>query len=685
MKRRTEKAPKQRERGLWYSILTVILPVFALAVAAAFVLLCVTFGAVRPAVTIELGEEVPEVGAFLRKDGTDAAYAVEPNTHYSKAGDYRLLIRVGGRTVPVTLRVRDTQPPTADGTETTVPAKQVLSPEKLIRNLRDCSIVRVSYEVMPDYNTVGDYEAIILLEDESGNRTRVPATVHVRTVVDGITREAGDPAPTAEAFLIGTYAEVSVSRITESMMREPGTYPVRITADGIEAESLLTVRDTVAPTGSSVTCIALPGEQVRPDMLVTAVTDETAVTAVFAAPPDPDSLEPQTVEVILTDRGGNETRIHSTLLFSNIKPVEIEAHTWPLAVTELLEEGTYTEASLDMTYVPNDPGLHVLAIMIDGKQNLAVFEIKDTTPPVLEVAEGTFYRNTPVTADALVHVWDATETTLTFAAEPDWTQSTQSVTVCAVDTSGNRSELTFSLTLVPDVEPPVLYGVRDRYCYQSEPVAYLAEVSAWDACDGAVEVTADASAVDLERVGRYPVIYSATDRAGNTTSKTVVFTVITVRVSEERANQVAKKILKRILTDDMTLPEQIEAIYNYVFYHVHYSAISNKQDWRSEAVRGLTTGRGDCFTAYAAARLLLEHTDAQILSVQRSGPNTHHYWLLVNVGTGWYHYDACRAFTGKKRCFMWTDAQTRRVSRSYWRYDKTLYPAVATELYNGGN
>ena len=672
-------------RSLWYLFLTAALPVFACALSAAFVALCFVYSRVRPFVTIELGEESPDVEAFLCGEYADAAFIAAPKVRYRAAGAYPLRVFANGRSVLTYLRVTDTQAPRAEGTETTVALGQVLTPDKLIKNLRDESVVRVAYASAPDFDAIGDYETVVVLEDASKNRTRVPVTVHVRTVRDEVVIEAGEPVPAADAFLIGTYGTGDMEPIDPAVSREPGEYPVRITADGIEAQSRLVVRDTVPPNARGITCVAAPGEPVTADMLVTDLTDETDVAAVFAGEPDPQSLEPQTVEVLLTDRGGNETRVHATLLFSSVKPVGIEARRTPMAVSELLEDGSYTEASMDVTFIPSEPGLHVLAVAIDGVRNLALVDVRDTTPPELAPSKEAHYLNTPVEAGALVTVSDMSETTCSFLSEPDWSKDTQDVSIAAVDAFGNGSELTFSLTLVPDVEPPLLYGVHDRYCYRDEPVAYFFEVSAWDACDGAVEVAVDASQVDISHIGGYYVTYSATDKAGNTATKRVIFNVVPPTVDDARAQEVAEQILEKILTDGMTLPEQVEAIYNYVFYHVRYSSHSNKQDWRSEAVRGLTKGRGDCFTAYAAARLLLEHTDAQLYSVQRSGPNTHHYWLLVNAGTGWYHFDACRAWTGKKRCFMWTDAQTRRVSKTYWQYDKTLYPPVATEPYNGGN
>lgn len=681
--KRAEK-PQGEDRARRASPWAALLPVLALAVSVSFVLLCMYYGAVRRTLTIELGEETPEASAFLRRETGEAEYGSEPEAFYRKAGVYRLTVRADGRAVPVLLRVRDTQAPTADGPEQTVPAGRTLTPDKLIRNLRDKSRIKVTYETAPDFMTVGDYEAVVLLEDESRNRTRVPVTVHVRIARDEITAEAGDPAPAADAILTAAYEDAQIDPITEEMMREPGEYTIRVKADGMESETRLIVRDTVPPAADSVTCIAQPGETILPEMLIGSVTDETAVTLSFLEPPDPDSLDPQTIGVVITDRGGNETTVWSTLLFSGVAPTVIEARDMGLSVSELLEDGTYTEASFDMQFIPNELGLHVLAVTIDGERNLALVDVKDTTPPTIDVTRTQWYLDTPIPVDQLARAKDVTEVTLSYRTEPDWSKESQPVTFVAVDTSGNCREETITLTLIHDTEPPELFGVRDRYCYVNESVSYLAEAFAWDDCDGDVEVTVDASGVDLSRVGNYRVTYYAKDRCGNTAKKNAVLHVVTSMVEEDRAQKVAEEVIAQILTDNMTLAEQIEAIYDYVFTNVHYVSTSNKQDWRLEAVRGLTSGRGDCFTSYAAARLLLEQTDAEIRSVQRSGANTHHYWLLVNVGTGWYHFDACNAWTGVNRCFMWTDAQTQRHSRSYWRYDKTLYPAVATEPYNGG-
>lgn len=685
MKRMTEDERNSRERSLWYSVLTAVLPLFATVLAAAFVVLCVRYRNIYPVQTIELGTPTPDADVFFAREYGGAAYAIEPPTRYREAGWYRQHVAVNGRSVAVLLRVVDTQAPTAEGVETTVSTLQSPTPDKLLKNLRDQSIVKVSYETAPQFGTVGDYDAAILLEDASGNRARVSARVHVRMAVDAITREAGDAVPAASEYLIDAYPVSTETGVTEEMMHIPGTYAVQLAGEGISAQSTLTVRDTVPPRASGVTRIVQPGETVSAMELVTDVVDATAVTATFVKAPDPDSRRPQAIEIVLTDLGGNTCTVSSTLLYSSVAPIRIEARTTPLAIEELLKAGTYETATLDGTFIPNVPGSHVLAVSIDGQENLAVVEVADTKPPVIDVHTTVGYLHAPQGAEAFAAAEDATDCTLSYLSEPDWTKEAQEVTLVAVDTSGNRSEETFTLLLEADEEPPVLYNVRDRYCYVGEAVSYLREVIAEDNSETEVRITVDASAVDPTKKGEYPVVYTATDVSGNATAIKVTFTFVEAHVSEERAQEVADGIIAKILTDGMTLAEQIEAVYDYVFYNVHYVARSDKTDWRSEAVRALTTGKGDCFSSYSAARLLLEQTDAEILSVERYSGKTRHYWMLVNIGTGWYHYDACRAGTAKRRCFMWTDAQTLRYSKSFWRYDKTLYPPVATEPYSGGN
>lgn len=664
---------------LWRSILHVGLIAFATAIAVCFVAVCLLYRTARPFLRIELGDPLPEAAAFVR-DGAAASYVEEPETVPGE-GHHWLRIRTGTLVRPVLLIVRDTIPPAAEGVEQTLSVHASPTPEKLVKNITDQSVVKLTYEVRPTFGTVGDYTAIIRMEDQSGNETRVPVRVHVRLVRDAVRCEAGEPAPEAAAFLIDASMQAEISEITEKMMHVPGVYPITVTADGETAQSKLIVSDTVAPTGRGVTRIAEPDDELEPEDLVEDIADETEVELQFLDEPDPQLRDTQSIRIALVDLGGNSVEVVSEVLFTNVPPVEVEASDRALPIADILEEGTYETASFVETFVPNEPGTHLVRMVIDGEETVAIIEVVDTEAPRLRVQRTDWFLNTPRDPSFFAAAEDVTAVSLRYETAPDWAKSEQDVTLIASDRGGNEAKQTFTLTLNPDVTPPKLVGVRDQSGYTGEPVAYLSGITAEDICDGSIAVAVDASLVDPDTPGVYPVTYTATDRAGNSVSRTVQITMIDAKVTEERAQEVAQEILAKILTPDMTLDEQLEAIYEYVFRHIRYVSRASKGDWRSEAVRGLTTGRGGCYISYAAMRLLLEQTDAQVLSVERKEGLARHYWLLVNVGSGWYHVDACRTSKGKKRCFMWTTAQTRKVSKTYWKFDESLYPPVATEPY----
>ncbi len=153
-------------------------------------------------------------------------------------------------------------------------------------------------------------------------------------------------------------------------------------------------------------------------------------------------------------------------------------------------------------------------------------------------------------------------------------------------------------------------------------------------------------------------------------------------VTDEELDELAESILSDILEDDMSVAEQIKAVYDFCRYKIRYNRKSDKTDWKGEAYRGLTQFKGDCFTYYSAAFLLLNKLDGvEVMSVERDDVRTHHYWCLVNIGTGWYHYDACPNHIFGT-CFMRNNTQLHKGEGIlYWKYDEALFPEVATEAF----
>lgn len=270
------------------------------------------------------------------------------------------------------------------------------------------------------------------------------------------------------------------------------------------------------------------------------------------------------------------------------------------------------------------------------------------------------------------------------------------------------------LVLYPeDKEPPVITGARDLTVTVGGTVSYRDGITVTDNADTNVQLQVDAGQVNLAQAGTYPVTYSAEDSRGNRAEITV-----TVLVEEEPAQDppdvepsddpgaeptdpggevvppepstqekldaLARDILSRILTPDMTQREQARAIFDYVSGNVRYVGNPDKDSWVTGAYVGFTQGKGDCFTYFACAKELLTLAGIPNIDLQRVNGNSDHYWQLVNVGDGWYHFDACpHPNSHPLTAFLLTEAEAREYSAlftgiwlNYYMYDYDSCPVT---------
>ena len=69
--------------------------------------------------------------------------------------------------------------------------------------------------------------------------------------------------------------------------------------------------------------------------------------------------------------------------------------------------------------------------------------------------------------------------------------------------------------------------------------------------------------------------------------------------------------------------------------------------------------------------------------LNENSPTGDHAWLLVDAGTGWYHFDSTRMRSGFS-CFMKTDAEIQAyLDQGNYNYVRTVskYPATPTTPY----
>jgi hypothetical protein len=330
----------------------------------------------------------------------------------------------------------------------------------------------------------------------------------------------------------------------------------------------------------------------------------------------------------------------------------------------------------------NTPGIYDIKIQIGKRVYSSKLEVKDTVAPAAEPVNQEIWPMEMIEAKEFVkNIIDAADVKISYKEQPDFSKTgVQEIFLILEDTSGNKTELKASLTIKADTEAPKIEGVNDKTVYIDDKVSYKKGITVTDNKDKNVELVVDSSAVNIKKAGSYKVIYTAADLAGNTATKIMILKVKEKNITQEDLNILADKVLAGIINPGMTPTEKALAIYNWTKHHITYTGSSDKSSWIKGAVQGIKNGTGDCFNYYATSRALLTRAGFKTLCVMRVGGKTQHFWNLVYIKGGWYHFDTTPSHKGYAFvCFMRTDAEVAEYSKwriGYYNFDKTKYPAT---------
>ena len=334
------------------------------------------------------------------------------------------------------------------------------------------------------------------------------------------------------------------------------------------------------------------------------------------------------------------------------------------------------------------PGVYPVSFIWKDRTFTTQIRVVDTTKPTGTAKDLTAMGPLPPASDFIVASKDVTAITVTYKKDPDMTkEGVQDVVLVLTDTSGNYTELTAKLTVIIDTQAPVITGIKNLTVYVGDTVAYRTGITVTDDYDTEPQLTIDSASVDLSKVGKYTVTYTATDISGNTTKKEA-----TVEVREKVANAVdietvhaaADKVLATIITEGMTQRQQVEAIYNWVRKNCGYSNHSDKSDYMQGAYQMLTAKSGDCFNFFAVSKVMFDRlgiANIDVRKVKNYTGDSDHYWSLVSVDDGetWYHFDSTpRVGPGDDFCLVtdaFLDAYSNANNKCHNR-NKALYPAT---------
>ncbi|MBQ4381539.1 MAG: hypothetical protein II794_02230, partial [Oscillospiraceae bacterium] len=420
---------------------------------------------------------------------------------------------------------------------------------------------------------------------------------------------------------------------------------------------------------------------------VDKISDVSPVTVTFVSKPSFDKVGTQEVSVRLVDKYSNSSTVSSQLTVIPlrahvIKYVGDKAPT----VSDFLLEGGVSEglrAVTDLSAINmNRLGTYEIKLELKGQVFTSTLEVSDGTAPVVKTKAVKLYENqTAKPEDFVASCVDISPVTYsypqgyTFPSAP----GTYDVTVLATDSYGNTASVTGQLTLLKDTKDPVIYGVFDTVMYVGDAVSYLSGVYAIDDVDGDVTVSVDENTlVNANTAGVYVVGYIAKDRAGNIATASKKFTVVERTVSEETVTALAKQVLDEIIKPEMTAKEKLQAIFTWVHKKVGWQDDSEKDDWLRAAYQGLHNRQGDCYVYQMTSKVLLDAAGIENRLIDTMPLRYLHCWNLVNIGEGWYHFDACPRVGGFDGFYL-DDATLKKYSDSHKNshiYDHDKFPGV---------
>ena len=405
-------------------------------------------------------------------------------------------------------------------------------------------------------------------------------------------------------------------------------------------------------------------------------------------PYDPGKPGRQSVRLVV-ENGRRKTRHTATLRLLRLRSLVYELGTTPepfppeLVFNERHLEGIAMAFKAPVAF-PTSPGSVGAVVVLDGQEFPVTLCAQDTIKPQADPHNVEGYVNVPVPPGEFAqNLVDATRVTARYVSAPDFTRlGRQSVTIALEDEGGNSITLRARLNLVKsgDKVPPVIEGMHDIYVGKLGTVAYRQGITVTDD-SGHATLEVDSSQVDTGVPGEYTVTYIATDPSGNTATATAQVHVS--GVAEADVARMADEVLSSIIEPGMTDRDKAYAIHQWVKLHIVYYNTGEKEGVIEGAYNGLATHRGDCYTYYALAKYLLDKVGIDtVIDLQREpGHRETHYWMLLNLGEGWYHFDATpvHSLYQPHDGFMMTESEAQNFAikwgnPEYYVYQKDMIP-----------
>ena len=284
---------------------------------AILVFLAATFplNKVHRNITLEAGADTPEFSHFIKDEETEGEIITDlSKINMSEPGNYRIKIKIGALSFHSKLRIQDTIPPTGRISDLDIPFGKTVEAKDFVTEISDVTQVTVSFLEEPDFDSIGEQDVSIVLEDAGKNKTVYTAKLYIGKVYRTVNVELGTEKLDIRDFLMDDIFEGDfITDVSVINLKEPGTHAISIEVDGDVYSSQLEIVDTTPPKAKVVNQFIWANEKISPDAFVKDILDYSDVRVIFGEEPDFSLAGMHKISIILEDTSRNRTEMAAYL------------------------------------------------------------------------------------------------------------------------------------------------------------------------------------------------------------------------------------------------------------------------------------------------------------------------------------------------------------------------------------
>lgn len=266
---------------------------------------------------VEAGIPV-SVADFLRRPDPEAYFTADSQTiDVNVPGEYHLEIKTGFFKHEAVLYIQDTIAPVVTVQPVDVMYGETYEAADFVGSVDDITATTVTFAEEPDASWIGEQKVTIAVTDAGGNVTKAEADVMIWPVVPSISVEVGGEVPDITKFLLVDAEAKFITRVDNLDYSKLGTHPVKVKVGQDYYTVDMVVVDTIAPVFDVQDIEGFTVVKREAADFVTSSQDMTAITYSFETEPDLTYNGTQTVTVVATDEGGNQSKQQAQLTLTD--------------------------------------------------------------------------------------------------------------------------------------------------------------------------------------------------------------------------------------------------------------------------------------------------------------------------------------------------------------------------------